>query len=106
MHVTDPAVQLLGMSPVVAAGAGYSVRRGIAGVWRRWPYAPLLGRLAAAFIWGCGGVTGLTVLGIPAAITVPIALTVLTVVLAVLALAFASGLIRPAPLPVRSVPVG
>ncbi|MFD3702875.1 hypothetical protein ACFWUP_06975 [Nocardia sp. NPDC058658] len=97
MQVTDPAVQLVGMSPVIAASAGYSAQTKIVGVWQSSPYAPLLGRLAAAIIWGCGGVAGLTVIGIPAAITVPIALTVLTVVLVMLAAAFASGMIRPRP---------
>lgn len=73
------------------------------GAWRRSPYAPLLGRLAAAIFWGCGSVAGLTVLGIPTAITVPIALTVLTVVTVVLAAAFAGGLIKPARRPGLSV---
>ncbi|MGY0501497.1 hypothetical protein ACWZHB_23660 [Nocardia sp. FBN12] len=97
MQVTDPAVQLFGMSPVIAASAGYSAQTRIAEAWRRSPYAPVLGRLTAAIIWGCGSVAGLTVLGIPTAITVPIALTVLTVVIVVLAAAFAGGMIRPRP---------
>ncbi|MFE1592649.1 hypothetical protein [Nocardia sp. NPDC058705] len=97
MQVTDPAVQLVGMSPVIAASAGYSAQTKIVDAWHRSPYAPLLGRLAAAIIWGCGSVAGLTVIGIPAAITVPIALTVLTVVVVMLAAAFASGMIRPRP---------
>ncbi|MFD3746468.1 hypothetical protein [Nocardia sp. NPDC058633] len=99
MQVTDPAVHLFGLSAVIAAGARYSARTRIVGAWCRSPYAPLLGRLAAAIIWGCGTVAGLTVLGIPTAVTVPIALTVLTVVVAMLAAAFASGMIRPAPKP-------
>jgi hypothetical protein len=96
VQVTDPAVHLFGMSTVIAASAGYSAQTRMVGAWRRSPYAPLLGRLAAAIFWGCGSVAGLTVLGIPTAITVPIALTVLTVVTVVLAAAFAGGLIRPA----------
>ncbi|MFE9785245.1 hypothetical protein ACFYO7_07695 [Nocardia salmonicida] len=87
------------MSTVIAASAGYSAQTRIAGAWRRSPYAPLLGRLAAAIFWGCGSVAGLTVLGIPTAITVPLALTVFTVVMVVLAAAFACGVIRPAPRP-------
>ncbi|MFC8385221.1 hypothetical protein [Nocardia sp. NPDC057272] len=87
------------MSTVIAASAGYSAQSRISRAWRRSPYAPLLGRLAAAIFWGCGSVAGLTVLGIPAAITVPIALTVLTVVIVMLAAAFAGGMIRPAPRP-------
>lgn len=97
MQVTDPAVQLFGLSPVIAVGAGYSARTRIARAWSSSPYLPLLGRLATAIVWGCGSVAGLTVLGIPTAITVPIALTVLTVVLVILAAAFAGGMIRPAP---------
>ncbi|KQY38880.1 hypothetical protein ASD42_11190 [Nocardia sp. Root136] len=99
MQVTDPAVHLFGMSTVIAASAGYSAQTRIAGAWRRSPYAPLFGRLAAAIFWGCGSVAGLTLLGIPTAITVPIALTVLTVVIVMLAAAFAGGMIRPAPRP-------
>lgn len=99
MQVTDPAVHLFGMSTVIAASAGYSAQSRISCAWRRSPYAPLLGRLAAAIFWGCGSVAGLTVLGIPTAITVPIALTVLTVVIVMLAAAFAGGMIRPAPRP-------
>lgn len=106
MHVTDPAVQLLGMNPIFAAVAGYAAQTGVVSALRRSAYAPLLGRLTAALIWGCGGVASLTVVGISTAITVPLALTVLTVVVAMLALAFVSGLIRPAPvtapLPVRT----
>ncbi|MEU3012785.1 hypothetical protein [Nocardia asteroides] len=96
MDVTEPAIQLLGLTPVIPAAAGYAARAGVNRVLRS-PYAPLLGRFLAAILWGCGGMASLTVLGIPTAITVPIALTVLTVVVAVLALAFAGGLIRPAP---------
>ncbi|WP_410870601.1 hypothetical protein [Nocardia sp. A7] len=99
MQVTDPAVQLFGMSPVIAVSAGYSAQTRIAGAWHRSPFAPLLGRLVAAIIWGCGSVAVLTVFGIPAAITVPIALTVLTVVIVTLAAAFAGGMLRPAPRP-------
>ncbi|WP_446225743.1 hypothetical protein ACTWPB_12120 [Nocardia sp. IBHARD005] len=43
----------------------------------------------------------LTVLGIPTAITVPIALTVFTVVIVMLTAAFAGCMIRPAPRPSR-----
>jgi hypothetical protein len=99
VQVTDPAVHLFGMSAVIAASAGYSAQTRTSGAWRRWSYAPVLGRLAAAIFWGCGSVAGLTVLGIPAAITVPIGLTVLTVVIVVLGAAFAGGMIRPAPKP-------
>ncbi|MET9211762.1 MULTISPECIES: hypothetical protein [unclassified Nocardia] len=108
MDVTEPAIQLLGMTPIFPAVAGYLAREGVVRSLRRSPYAPLLGRLVAAFAWGCGGLASLTVLGIPAAITVPIALTVLTVVLAILAIAFAGGLIRPAPVTGRGpgVPAG
>lgn len=99
MQVTDPVVHLFGMSTLIAASAAYSAQAGIAGAWRRSPYSPLFGRLAAAIFFGCGSVAGSTVLGIPAAITVPIALTVLTVVLVVLAAAFAGGALEPAPRP-------
>ncbi|MFC4375535.1 hypothetical protein ACFO5K_15640 [Nocardia halotolerans] len=96
MHVTDSAVQLLGMNPVIAAGAGYAARTGISTMLRTSPYAPLLGRLLAALIWGCGGMATLTAVGVAPSVTVPLALTVLTVVLLTLALAFAAGLLRPA----------
>ncbi|MFD3506076.1 hypothetical protein [Nocardia sp. NPDC058666] len=96
MHATDSAVQLLGMNPIIAASAGYSARAGIAEMLHT-PYAAVLGRFTAALIWGCGGVATLTAAGVSTAITVPLALTVLTVVVAALALAFAGGLIRPAP---------
>ncbi|MFE3543593.1 hypothetical protein ACFXK0_11520 [Nocardia sp. NPDC059177] len=108
MHVTEPAIQLLGFTPVIPAAAGYLAREGVGRSLRGWPYAPLLGRFVAVIVWGCGGLASLTVLGIPVAITVPIAATVLTVVVLVLAIAFAGGLIRPAPVavPSRSLLVG
>lgn len=104
MHVFESAVQVLGLNPIVAAVVGYAAQRGIGSVLAGWQYAPLFGRLTAAVVWGCGGVASLTVVGVPAAVTVPVALTVLAVVVVMLALAFAGGLIRPArdiaPLPV------
>ncbi|MFC4125664.1 hypothetical protein [Nocardia rhizosphaerae] len=105
MHLSDPAVQLLGMNPVVAAAAGYTARRGVASVLRRSPYAALLGRFTAALIWGGGGVATLTAVGVPVAVTVPLALTVLTVVVAVLVLAYAGGLLRQVPVG-SSLPTG
>ncbi|WP_336084503.1 hypothetical protein [Nocardia sp. SSK8] len=97
MHITEPAIQVLGFTPVIPAAAGYLARKGVCRSLRGWSYAPLLGRLVAAIVWGCGAAASLTAFGIPVAITVPIAATVLTVVVLGLATAFAGGLIRPAP---------
>ncbi|MFC9968469.1 hypothetical protein [Nocardia ignorata] len=97
MHVTDSAVQLLWANPVVAAGAGYTARSGVTGLLRHRPYARVLGRFVAAFLWGSGGVAALTALGVPLGLTLPLALTVLTVVALTLTLVFAGGMIRPAP---------
>ena len=94
MHATDSAVQLLGISPIIAASAGYSAQAHIAGIWHK-PYAAVLGRFAAAFLWGCGGVATLTAIGVSTAITVPLALTVFAVVVLALVLAFAGGMFRP-----------
>ncbi|WP_280305417.1 hypothetical protein [Nocardia neocaledoniensis] len=105
MNVTEPAIQLLGAIPVIPAAAGYLAREGVGRTLRRWPYAPLFGRLVAVFVWGAGGLATLTVLGIPTAITIPLAITVAAVVLGTLAVAFAGGLIRPAPVS-ENVPVG
>lgn len=108
MDVTEPAIHLVGMSPVIPAVTGYFAREGVGRAMWRSPYAPLLGRLVAAIVWGCGGLASLTALGIPAAITVPIAATVATVVGLTLAIIFAGGLIRPAPVAGSraGVPVG
>ncbi|MFC6014065.1 hypothetical protein [Nocardia lasii] len=94
MHATDSAVQLLGISPIIAAGAGYSAQTRIAGI-RHKPYAAVLARFAAALLWGCGGVATLTAIGVSASVTVPLALTVFAVVMLALALAFAGGMFRP-----------
>ena len=94
MHATDSAVQLLGISPIIAASAGYSAQGRIAGIWHT-PYAAVLARFTAAVIWGCGGVATLTAIGVSTAITVPLALTVFAVVVLALALAFAGGMFRP-----------
>ncbi|GGK48263.1 hypothetical protein [Nocardia camponoti] len=96
MNVVEPAFTVLGLNPVLPAAAGFLAHDQVVRSLRS-PLAPLFGRLAAALLWGCGGVATLTVMGVSASVTVPIALTVLVVVASMLALGFSAGLIRAQP---------
>jgi Conserved TM helix len=58
-------------------------------------YGPMLGTIAAVFIWGLGIIAALNQVGIATAVTTPVLITVLATIGGVAVVGFGGGLIRP-----------
>ncbi|HEX4702896.1 MAG TPA: hypothetical protein VH352_12260 [Pseudonocardiaceae bacterium] len=58
-------------------------------------YGPMLGTIAAVFIWGLGAIAALNQIGIATAVTTPVLITVLATLGGVVVVGMGGGLIRP-----------
>ncbi|MET7773473.1 hypothetical protein [Nocardia sp. NPDC005366] len=80
---------------VVAGAIAHGMRDMVTSVLGGLSYGPMIGRIAAVFIWGIGVVAALDQIGVATSVTMPILVTVLATVGGVIVVGVGGGLIRP-----------
>ncbi|WP_084500704.1 mechanosensitive ion channel family protein [Nocardia xishanensis] len=80
---------------VVAGAIAHAVREMISTMLGGLSYGAVVGRLAAAFVWGVGIIAALNQIGVATSVTVPILIAVLATVGGILVVGVGGGLIRP-----------
>ncbi|WP_109527879.1 MULTISPECIES: mechanosensitive ion channel family protein [Nocardia] len=80
---------------VVAGAIAHGVRDMVATVLGGLSYGPMIGRIAAVFVWGIGIVAALNQIGVATSVTLPILVTVLATIGGVIVVGVGGGLIRP-----------
>ncbi|MFI2473964.1 hypothetical protein [Nocardia xishanensis] len=80
---------------VVAGAIAHAVREMITSMLGGLSYGAVVGRLAAAFVWGVGIIAALNQIGVATSVTVPILIAALATVGGILVVGVGGGLIRP-----------
>ncbi|MGW4635029.1 membrane protein [Nocardia sp. NPDC004415] len=80
---------------VIAAAIAHAVSEMITNVLGGLSYGPLLGKIAAVFIWGIGIIAALNQIGVATTVTTPILIAVLATIGGILVVGVGGGLVRP-----------
>ncbi|RJO75842.1 hypothetical protein D5S18_13800 [Nocardia panacis] len=80
---------------IIAAAIAHGVREMVGNMLGGLSYGPMLGRLAAVFVWGIGIVAALNQIGVATSVTMPILITVLATVGGILIVGVGGGMVRP-----------
>lgn len=80
---------------VIAAAIAHAVSDLVTSMLGGLSYGPMLGRIAAVFIWGIGIIAALNQIGVATSVTTPILIAVLATIGGILVVGLGGGLVRP-----------
>ncbi|MGW5436274.1 membrane protein [Nocardia asteroides] len=80
---------------VIAAAIAHAVSELVTSMLGGLSYGPMLGRIAAVFIWGIGIIAALNQIGVATSVTTPILIAVLATIGGILVVGVGGGLVRP-----------
>ncbi|GGN74910.1 mechanosensitive ion channel family protein [Nocardia rhizosphaerihabitans] len=80
---------------VIAAAIAHAVSELVTSMLGGLSYGPMLGRIAAVFIWGIGIIAALNQIGVATSVTTPILIAVLATIGGILVVGLGGGLVRP-----------
>ncbi|MEV0331785.1 hypothetical protein [Nocardia sp. NPDC050717] len=80
---------------VIAAAIASAVSDLVSNMLGGMSYGPMLGRIAAVFIWGIGIIAALNQIGVATSVTTPVLIAVLATIGGILVVGVGGGLVRP-----------